>query len=132
MLARLVSGVADTLPAHAVPLPRADHRAVVPPAAALQLLAALAFSVALAVLPCVSRIAAAARGEEQAWVSGHGACTGPRPLQKQSKSGTASPKTNGSTLVLTPCWSRVADWEQTSEMLFFHQSYSQHQINAQK
>lgn len=132
VLARHVAGVADALPAHAVPLPRADHRAVVPPAAALQLLAGLAFGVALTVLPRVSRIAAATRGEEQARVSGHGACTAPGPPQKRRKSGTASPKTNDTMLVLTPSWSRVADWEQTSEMLLFHQSYSRHQINTQK
>lgn len=54
VLARHVAGVAHALPAHAVPLPRAGHRAVVPAAAALQLLAALPFGVALAVLPCVS------------------------------------------------------------------------------
>lgn len=53
VLARHVAGVAHALPAHAVPLPRADHRAVVPAAAALQLLAALPFGVALALLPCV-------------------------------------------------------------------------------
>ena len=49
-----VAGVADALPAHAVPQPRADDRAVVLPAAALQLLAGLAFGFALAVLPCVA------------------------------------------------------------------------------
>lgn len=54
VLARHVAGVAHALPAHAVPLPRADHRAVVPPAAVLQLLAGLSFGVTLAVLPCVS------------------------------------------------------------------------------
>lgn len=54
VFARRVTGVAGTAPAHAVPLARAHQRAVVPPAAVFQLLAALPFGVALAVLPCVS------------------------------------------------------------------------------
>lgn len=37
-----------------------------------------------------------------------------------------------SILVLTPCWSGVADSKENSEMLFFPQSYLQHQIVARK
>lgn len=54
LLVRHVAGVADALPTHAVPQPRADDRAVVLPAAALQLLAGLAFGFAFAVLPRVA------------------------------------------------------------------------------
>lgn len=107
VLAGHVARVAHALPAHAVPLPRADHGAVVPPAAALQLLAALPFGVALAVLPRVSRVAAAKRGEQQAWVSGH--AQGPDLRKSGANLGQPHQKT-------------VADWEQTSEMLLFHQS----------
>lgn len=117
-----VTGVADALPAHAVPQPRADDRAVVPPAAALQLLAGLAFCFALAVLPHVAGVAAAIKGEERCWASSHkkhhGACVGPRPQLKRSKSGTASLKPSHGVLVQTPCWSRVADQEETSETPF--------------
>lgn len=54
MLVRHIAGMADALPADAVPQPRADERAVVLPAAALQLLASLAFRFTLAVLPYVA------------------------------------------------------------------------------
>lgn len=74
LLVGRVAGVAEALSAHAVPQPRADDGAVVLPAAALQLLAALAFRVTLAVLSYVAWIAAANKGKERAQVSGHKKC----------------------------------------------------------
>lgn len=57
-----VALVAHTLPAQAVPQPRADEGVVVPPAAALQLLTASALRLAFTVLPDVAGVAPAAGG----------------------------------------------------------------------